>query len=223
MRLRRKKNDDDEYDSHDDEPGWNITPEMKARIQQSKWLRKELQDGGLRQLIDTIDAASDLEDEDKDECDEKKDDTYHRGRNHWNQKKKNTNPNATKISPRELALARTRHNHPKFASFTDQLLLFAGVLQPAGAEAGGGEVTISEDGMMLDGNHHHGNLVLAPIPRLNRTVLKSSESRSEEEDDGSNNSGGSSDDDDSEDSSSSSSSDEDSDEGNDDDICNKKY
>jgi hypothetical protein len=187
---------------------------MKARIQQSTWLRKELQDGGLRQLIDTIDAASDIED------DEDKDESSNRGRNQWNQKKtKNTNnPNATKISPRELALARTKHAHPKFASFTDQLLLLAGVLQPAGAEAGGGEVTISEDGMMLDGNHHLGHLVLAPIPRLNRTVLKSSESKMEEdEDDGSNNSGGSSDDDESEDSSSSSSSEEDSDEGNDDD------
>ena len=198
-RLRRSNNDDDdEYDSHDDEPGWNITNEMKARLQQSSWLRKELQDGGLRQLIDNIDAASDNVEENEDQ-----------------QRKKNMNSkNATRISARELTLARTKHTHPKFASFTDQLLLLAGVLQPAaggggGGGGGGGEVTMSDTGLIDEGDNH-GQLVLAPIPRLNRTVLKSSGSGTEEEeevveddDDGGNIS---SSDEESEDSSSSSSS-----------------
>ena len=208
-RLRRSNNDDDdEYDSHDDEPGWNITNEMKARLQQSSWLRKELQDGGLRQLIDNIDAASDSMN------DEEHVNQQSRERSHWNNqgRKKNMNSkNATRISARELALARTKHTHPKFASFTDQLLLLAGVLQPAaggGGGGGGGEVTMSDTGLIDEGDNH-GQLVLAPIPRLNRTVLKSSGSGTEEgeevvdDDDGSNNS---SSDEESEDSSSSSSS-----------------
>ena len=243
-RRRSKRNDyddDDENDSHDDEPGWNITSEMKARIQQSSWLRKELQDGGLRQLIDTIDAASDAEEEEEEEENDadndaddtngkdngKKSDAQHgRINRNWNQKKR-TNPKkyaTSNISARELALARTKHTHPKFASFTDQLLLLAGVLQPAasvagcggGAEDGGGECIIS------DGMH----LVLAPVPRLNNTTLLKSiplgtegkeEEEGEDEDEvdeiGSKNSGSSSTD--SEDDSSSSSSEEDSDESND--------
>ena len=209
-RLRRSNNDDDdEYDSHDDEPGWNITNEMKARLQQSSWLRKELQDGGLRQLIDNIDAASDSM---NDEEHGNEDRQQSRERSHWNKQEKKRNnvnsKNATKISARELALARTKHTHPKFASFTDQLLLLAGVLQPAaGGGGGGGEFTMSDTGLN-EGDNNHGHFVLAPIPRLNRTVLKSSGSGTEEEEeeveDGSNNSGSS--DEDSEDSSSSSSS-----------------
>ena len=63
-RVRRRTASGDESDSNDDEPGWNTTPEMKKLIHQSTWLRKELQDWGLRQLIVRIDAASDDEGED---------------------------------------------------------------------------------------------------------------------------------------------------------------
>ncbi len=200
---------------------------MKARIQQSSWLRKELQDGGLRQLIDTIDAASDVQENDFDD-DEKgndeKSDAHGRMKRNWNKKRGNYSKYATTISARELTLARTKHAHPKFASFTDRLLLLAGVLQPAaagagGAEDGGGEFIISDVGM-LEGSNHHGHLVLAPVPRSNnRTLLKSStsgtegEEEEEEDENGSKNSCSSNND--SEDGSSSSSSEEDSDESND--------
>ena len=63
-RIRRSNDDDD---SDNDEPGWNITEDMKQMIQHSEWLRKELEDGGLRHLIEQIDAASDVEEEDDDE------------------------------------------------------------------------------------------------------------------------------------------------------------
>ena len=37
---------------------------MKQQISQSKWIQNELKDGGLRQLIDSIDCASDVDDVD---------------------------------------------------------------------------------------------------------------------------------------------------------------
>ncbi|KAL7532520.1 hypothetical protein ACHAXR_004676 [Thalassiosira sp. AJA248-18] len=182
-RVRRSASDDESDDSHDDEPGWNITPEMKKRIHQSAWLRKELQDGGLRQLIDQIDAASDDDGGDDHNSNNRKD--YQRSKT------------TARVSARELALARTKHSHPKFASFVDQMLLTAGVLQPAA----GGDGSISS---MLEG---HGPLVLAPVPRrggamtANQSDSESDNSSSDSEDDddsgssgesdGSNDSGGS--------------------------------
>jgi hypothetical protein len=71
----------------------------------------------------------------------------------------NTTANNTTISARELALARTKHSHPKFASFVDRMLLTAGVLQPAEDGGGGGGIVSSST---LEG---HGPLVLAPVPR----------------------------------------------------------
>ena len=65
----------------------------------------------------------------------------------------------TTISPRKLALARTKHSHPKFASFVDQMCLSAGVLQPA-ADVSGVDGTIAS---LFEGNN--GPLVLAAEPR----------------------------------------------------------
>mmetsp|Transcript_11745 Transcript_11745/g.25398 ORF Transcript_11745/g.25398 Transcript_11745/m.25398 type:complete len:297 (+) Transcript_11745:77-967(+) len=144
-RVRRTNSDDD--DSHDDEPGWNITPEMKERVRQSAWLREELKDGGLRQLIGQIDAASD-EEEDAVSNTMK---TY------------SNNKSGVKISPRELALARMRHSRPKFASFIDRMLLTAGVLQPADGGGEGGDI------MSLLEGRGPAPLVLAPAPRVGAT------------------------------------------------------
>ena len=128
-----RKRNHDEVDSEDDEPGFNITPEMRQQLRQSTWLRNELKDGGLRYLIGTIDAASDVEDDD-------------------NNTKMSFNKTRGKktfegITPRVLALARSKQTHPKFASFIDQMLLTAGVLQP------------------VDGAGVDDHLSLVPIPR----------------------------------------------------------
>ena len=154
-RIRRSSNNNDDSDD-DDQPGWNITDEMKQLIQRSDWLRKELNDGGLRHLIGEIDAASDVEEEEEDEADN---DTggnnyYKRRKNNWGRKDRNNkNDNAVDdISPRVLALARTKHSHPKYAAFMDKLLLTAGVLTDAGT--GGGE---EGEGC--------GRLELVPVPR----------------------------------------------------------
>ena len=160
-RIRPSKNSE-ESDYDDDEPGWKITDEMKQKLYQSKWLHKELQDGGLRKLIENIDTASDVEEDYVDDnCNNRKQSQRHRGGNN----KSNNNTNST-ISSREFALARTNHAHPKFKSFIDEMLLTAGVLQPAdngvGGEEGGGTTTLSR---ILQGEPSHGPLVLAPVPR----------------------------------------------------------
>jgi len=113
---------------------------MKNRINQSTWLHKELQDGGLRQLIEQIDAASGDEEDGDD-------------RNNRTQHQKSNN---AAISARNLSLARAKHSHPKFASFIDQMLLTSGVLQPADGIDGASIENILEGRVPL---------VLAPVPR----------------------------------------------------------
>ena len=161
-RIRRTDHNDDE-DSDDDEPGWQITSEMKRRIYNSTWIRNELQDGGLRQLIESIDAASDKEEDEAGNGDNKhqyKQQRYHHHRG--NLQKNNT---AAKISPRELALARTKHSHPKFSAFIDEMLLTAGVLQRNnGVDDGNREGDKSLLSNILDGGDRK-HLVLAPVPR----------------------------------------------------------
>ncbi|KAL3780511.1 hypothetical protein ACHAWO_007335 [Cyclotella atomus] len=132
--VRKRKREKEEEDSDDEEPGFTITPEMKKRLEQSAWLRKELKDGGLRYLIGMIDAASDDEEED---CN-----------------KKRSNKKGSKyegVTPRVLALARSKCSHPKFASFVDQMLSTAGVLQP------------------VEGVDNEGQLSLVNVPRSCRS------------------------------------------------------
>lgn len=158
-RVGRSDSDDDD----DDQPGWNITPEMKQLIQRSDWLRKELQDGGLRHLIEQIDAASDEEEEDEHHLngDESRSNNNKRRKKNWGMNgQSNMNGNIA-VSPRELALARTKHSHPKFAAFMDRLLLTAGVL----AESGGGDGGNGESNLFEVTRGLEARLELVPVPR----------------------------------------------------------
>ena len=50
-------NEDEDEDSLDD--SWKLTDEMKLAVEQSEWLRKQLQDGGLRGLIrESVESGS---------------------------------------------------------------------------------------------------------------------------------------------------------------------
>ena len=130
VRKRKRIKDGDQVESEDDEPGFNITTEMKKRLEQSSWLRKELKDGGLQCLIGMIDAASDDEGDDND-------------KKHFNHKKsRGGNDKYEGITPRVLALARSKNSHPKFSSFIDQMLLTAGVLQPVGGAESEGQLSL---------------------------------------------------------------------------------
>ena len=153
----------DDGDSHDDEPGWNVTPEMRKRLRESTWLHEELRDGGLRQLIGRIDAASDVEEPEREE-----------GRRRGDRKGRRGGEPGANISPRELELARTRRSHRKFASFVDRLMLTAGVLQAAGGRDGERDDVTKA----LEGGEVSGPLVLAPA-RARGTRDESEHSSSE--------------------------------------------
>lgn len=147
-RRRRMAEEDEDDDSDLDEPGWKLSTEMMDRINQSAWLRKELADGGLRQMIREIDVASDDEDEDGD------------GRSAWKRRRKDN----VAISPRELSLARAKYTNSKFASFVDRMLLTAGIMTRVagdGTIGGLGEDVEDEFGDIS----HGGRLILAPVPR----------------------------------------------------------
>jgi len=133
--------DDDEEDDLEDE-GWRISREMMDRLDNSDWLRKELADGGLRQIIAEIDAAdTELDGKEK------------------RQRKRPRLGAVPEPSPREIALMKAKHTNPKFANFVDRLLVSSGVLVE-------GEKTNEEDIASLllgDGNEQLGMLSLAPI------------------------------------------------------------
>ena len=136
---------------------------MKRRIYNSSWIRNELQDGGLRQLIESIDAASDKEEDEAGNGDNKHQNMQQRYHHHRGNLQKNNT--AAKISPRELALARTKHSHPKFSAFIDEMLLTAGVLQRnTGVDDGNGEGDKSLLSNILNGGDRK-QLVLAHVPR----------------------------------------------------------
>jgi zinc finger HIT domain-containing protein 3 len=54
-RRTQLENDDDDVDE-----GWKITRDMMDSMNQSNWLKRELEDGGLRQMIHEIETASNM-------------------------------------------------------------------------------------------------------------------------------------------------------------------
>jgi len=161
--IRRRKmidEDDDSDDDEIDEHGWRITKDMMDRIDNSSWLRKELADGGLRQIIATIDNAEELLNGDGnglDDCNDKK----KRGR-------KRQRLNAVQaLSAREAGLERAKHTNPKFAQFLDKLMLTAGVLvqHDSSSISGGADGDIEQSlKQLLQGENDLGNLSLPPLP-----------------------------------------------------------
>lgn len=95
-----------EDDDHDE--GWRITRDMMDKIDNSSWLRTELSDGGLRQIIAEIDVADDGDEQ----------------RKH----KKRPKLGAAEPTPCEIALLRAKLKNKKFEHFIDKLLVIAGVL-----------------------------------------------------------------------------------------------
>ena len=94
---------------------------MMDRLDNCAWLRQELADGGLRQMISEIDSADDV---DMDKNDYKK---------NYNGRRRNAKKN-TKLggeyhpSKRDIALEMAKRTNPKFAKFIDRLLVTSGVL-----------------------------------------------------------------------------------------------
>lgn len=144
--LDESDTDDDSLDEH----GWRITKEMMDRMDNSSWLRQELSDGGLRQMIAEIDNADW----------ENKKEYSHKKRRRINQPEF--------LSPRETALERAKYTNEKFAKFLDKLMLTAGVLVEK-------EPLISEVNIaaLLTGEIDSNNLSLVAVPSKKRpTELK---------------------------------------------------
>lgn len=189
---KRRQMLDDDDDSDLEMEGWRITKEMMDRIDSSDWIRQELQDGGLRQIIAEIDVADDVQE------------------HTFKTRKLNAQPEPT---PRELALMKARQSNSKFSNFIDRLLVTAGVLVE-------GDLSMEEQVLsFLNGNSEEqelGMLALAPVMKKKREVPQESMFReiqkNESDDDDNDNDGsdsgssGSGNDDDSSDDSSTSSS-----------------
>lgn len=189
--MKRRQMLDDDDDSDLEMEGWRITKEMMDRIDSSDWIRQELQDGGLRQIIAEIDVTDDVQE------------------HTFKKRKLNAQPEPT---PRELALMRARQSNSKFSNFVDRLLVTAGVLVE-------GDLSMEEQVLsFLNGNSEEqlGMLALAPVMKKKREVPQESMFReiqkNESDDDDNDNDGsdsgssGSGNDDDSSDDSSTSSS-----------------
>ena len=152
---RRRMLDDEDSDSDDEGSGWRLTREMMDRIDNSQWLRNELADGGLRQLISEIDGA--------DETAAAKG-SYHKRRN-YNSRNRFADMGKPKMSPRELALEKARRTNPNFGRFMDKLLLTAGILTtPDGGlgEDGGGTASLEA---LLAGEEEVGHMTNVQLVR----------------------------------------------------------
>ena len=160
---KRRKDDNDE--DYDDEPGWNITPQMKELLHDSTWLRSTLQtEVGLRQLIHDIDGASDIEVDDDDDDDDTTATATATGGDGHKYIKKQRNKDED-ISPRIVALARAKYTHPKFAYFIDKLLVTAGVLQQQQQSFYSSSSSSSGEGMGINDGAVRGHLTLVPVSR----------------------------------------------------------
>lgn len=141
--LDDRESDDDSIDEH----GWRISKEMMDRLDNSSWLRKELADGGLRQIIATIDTAP-LE-----KADVKR------------KRKKFQIGQIQELTPREAALERAKYTNPKFAKFLNKLMLTAGVL----VDHGNSDTNIAA---FLSNNVDSSNLALVSLPSKRQLKLE---------------------------------------------------
>jgi hypothetical protein len=97
----RQPSDDEDDDL---EEGWKITDSMREAMERSTWLKNELKDLGLRQIIMNIDRASDL--------------------SRRNQSK----------TEKEEELEQAKLDYPRFKRFLDKLMVLTEVLERHGRD-----------------------------------------------------------------------------------------
>ena len=108
----RRRNMLDEDDDEDE--GYRINKGMMDKLVESNWLKQELKDGGLRQMISTIDSADNVVDI--------------QNQNYRKRKQNSISGNKKVLSKRERTLETAKYTNLKFNKFIDRLLLTAGVL-----------------------------------------------------------------------------------------------
>jgi hypothetical protein len=152
-------------EDEEDEEGWKIDDTMMTAMDHSMWLRGELKDGGLRQLICELDEA---------------DDTPMPLRN--NNRNRLHGAILPQQSAREEALAKAKANNPNFCTFIDKLLMLTGVLR----NVDGVDVTeemLQDDELIMSMKSKTGELgglMLTPIPGGSRPAHVFPNSRDDE-------------------------------------------
>ena len=128
-------NDDNDDDENEDlDAGWKITEAMMNEIDKSDWLRSELQDGGLRQLIWEVSSASKR--------------VVHSGT----------------CTHQEALLQNMSTKYPMFRTFLDKLKVLTGILERQGGGGGGGAQDGEDlkNWLEIEG-HDIGPLALKPL------------------------------------------------------------
>jgi hypothetical protein len=128
---------EEEYDDDDDdslEEGFKITEDMKNALRKSTWLRNELQDGGLRDMISSVVRS------------EKKFKKSQNNNNNRNRNHKFSDNNRKQQQQQHCPhphdeLAAKRQDNQNFDVFVDKLLVLGDVL-----ERRQGDIVIREDG-----------------------------------------------------------------------------
>lgn len=110
--------DDDDDDDSSLEDGWEITESMKVALRNSMWLRHELRDGGLRDMIASVVKSRKTS---------KRYETKQRAQT-YRPRHRNASVPTKPPHPHEV-LAAQKSNNQNFKVFTDKLLVLADVLE----------------------------------------------------------------------------------------------
>ena len=152
--IRRQNGERRPFEDLEDE--WKITDAMKEAMKQSTWLREELSDLGLQQIIQQIASAS----------------KNVMGRNNINSQE----------TFQEGLLNQFKSENPQFKSFLDELLVLTGVLE----EHGEVTKKDPAETWPQEGEKKHATLrplVLKPLPSVQSKVGKDPDTKSDESSD----------------------------------------
>lgn len=157
--CRDSKISDDEKDDEDDEDdpdedGWNITESMMDALQESEWLRKELQDTGLQHMIQQITSASNRVVGKR---------PARGGRGH----PESAFSMACRETGQESVLTQQMESHAMFRQFIHKMLVVSGVLQRQEDPTSSATIPLNEwlEQDRNDASAINNNLVLQPLIR----------------------------------------------------------
>lgn len=151
--------------------GWAVTDAMKRLMQESDWLRDELQDVGLRQLLSTITSTPNRLVAHNNRTNNRS----HRGRLGANAPN-NLKDDAT--TEREQVLETLKGRYPLFQQFLDKLLVLTGVLLVQENDTKDSSSPSAPPPPMDDWLRRHDitlyHLLLNPLPRRERPTTANS-------------------------------------------------
>lgn len=150
----QKKLQDDVMVDEDLPPGWKMTKDMVKMMRKSKWLRDEVADSGLQQLIVKIVSSS----------------RNVANVNRFGYSKSSQQFSTNVTTYREQMLSDIKSQFPQFQMFVDKLLYLTGVYERCDRTKNNLNVTIDD----CLSNENHATFSLKPLPqrvRLGSTSL----------------------------------------------------